>query len=97
MLPDNPYDQDDTEWQQMVDVDINSVLTGINIVLHDMVECQEATIINISSITGRKTFPGHFGYCGTKFSVHAITENIREEVASENIRLMTISQGKRPY
>ncbi len=52
MLLDNPYDQDYAEWQQMVDVNINGVLTGINIVLHDMVARQEGTIINISSIAG---------------------------------------------
>ncbi|CAM8319892.1 MULTISPECIES: SDR family oxidoreductase [Morganella] len=93
MLLDNPYDQDYAEWQQMVDVNINGVLTGINIVLHDMVARQEGTIINISSIAGRKTFPSHSVYCGTKFAVHAITENIREEVAPSNVRLITIAPG----
>ncbi|MCV5754669.1 SDR family NAD(P)-dependent oxidoreductase, partial [Escherichia coli] len=51
------------------------------------------TIINISSIAGKKTFPDHAAYCGTKFAVYAISENVREEVASSNVRVTTIAPG----
>ncbi|NRA83997.1 MAG: SDR family NAD(P)-dependent oxidoreductase, partial [Gammaproteobacteria bacterium] len=51
------------------------------------------TIINISSIAGRKTFGDHAAYCGTKFAVHAISENVREEVADSNVRVITIAPG----
>lgn len=40
-----------------------------------------------------KTFDNHAVYCGTKFAVHAITENIRKEVASSNVRVITIAPG----
>ena len=62
----------------MIDVNIKGVLTGTNIVLKGMKEKNKGTIINISSIAGRKTFNDHAVYCGTKFAVHAITENIRK-------------------
>ncbi len=52
------------------------------------------TIINISSIAGRKTFANHAAYCGTKFAVHAISENVREEVADSNVRVITIAPGE---
>ena len=32
-------------------------------------------------------------YCGTKFFVHAVTENMREEMASFNVRFVTIAPG----
>ncbi|MCW1891613.1 SDR family NAD(P)-dependent oxidoreductase [Vibrio chagasii] len=32
-------------------------------------------------------------YCGTKFAVHAISENVREEVAASNVRVTTIAPG----
>ena len=35
----------------------------------------------------------HGGYCGTKFAVHAISEGIREEVADDNVRVVTIAPG----
>lgn len=51
------------------------------------------TIINVSSIAGRKTFANHAAYCGTKFAVHAISENLREEVAMNDVRVITIAPG----
>ncbi len=54
---------------------------------------QHGTIINVSSIAGRKTFPDHVAYCGSKFAVHAISENLREEVSSHNVRVITIAPG----
>jgi len=85
--------QDPGEWKKMLDVNVMGVLNGIHIVLNDMINRNEGTIINTSSIAGRKTFPNHAAYCGTKFAVHAITENIREEVAPYNVRMITIAPG----
>ena len=93
MLLGDPSIQDYEEWSRMIDVNIKGILTGTNIVLADMKARNEGTIINISSIAGRKTFNEHSVYCGTKFAVHAITENIRKEVASSNVRVITIAPG----
>ena len=82
-----------SEWKQMLDVNVMGVLNGIHLVLKDMKARGSGTIINISSVAGRKTFPNHVAYCGTKFAVHAISENVREEVASSNIRVITIAPG----
>ncbi|WP_300348531.1 SDR family oxidoreductase [Clostridium sp.] len=93
MLLGHPEIQDFKEWNYMIDVNVKGILTGTNIVLKDMVERNEGTIINISSIAGRKTFDNHAVYCGTKFAVHAITENIRKEVSGSNVRMITIAPG----
>ncbi|WP_044210301.1 SDR family oxidoreductase [Flammeovirga sp. OC4] len=81
------------EWKKMFDVNIMGVLNGMQIVLPQMRERKGGTIINISSIAGRKTFGNHAAYCGTKFGVHAITENAREEAALDNVRMVTIAPG----
>ena len=85
--------QNPTEWKRMFDVNILGVLNGMQAVLPKMKAKQQGTIINTSSIAGRKTFPNHAAYCGTKFGVHAITENAREEAAAFNIRMVTIAPG----
>lgn len=85
--------QDMNEWDRMIDVNMKGVLNGIHIVLDDMIKRKGGTIINISSIAGRKTFPNHAVYCGTKFAVHAMTENIREEVSAHNVRMIVIAPG----
>lgn len=86
-------EQDPAEWQTMFNVNVMGMLNGIHVVLAKMKARKGGTVINISSIAGRKTFPNHAAYCGTKFAVHAITENIREEVADDNVRFITIAPG----
>lgn len=85
--------QDNREFSKMLDVNVSALLNGMQIVLSDMKRRNTGTIINISSIAGKKTFPNHAAYCGTKFAVHAISENVREEVAAHNIRVITIAPG----
>ncbi|AXE33362.1 SDR family oxidoreductase [Chromobacterium phragmitis] len=85
--------QDPDEWQRMLDVNVKGLLNGIHAVLAGMAARGRGTIINISSIAGRKTFPNHVAYCGTKFAVHAISENLREEVAGSGVRVITIAPG----
>lgn len=85
--------QDATEWKRMFDVNVLGLLNGMQAVLAPMMERNSGTIINISSIAGKKTFPNHAAYCGTKFAVHAISENVREEVAASNVRVTTIAPG----
>tara|TARA_B110000014_G_scaffold263517_1_gene260530 strand:+ start:480 stop:1205 length:726 start_codon:yes stop_codon:yes gene_type:complete len=93
MINGKPQSQNPEDWQKMLDVNIRGVLNGIHLVLNNMVERQSGTIINMGSIAGIKTFPDHTVYCGTKFAVHAITENIREEVSGSKVRLINIAPG----
>ncbi len=85
--------QDASEWKRMFDVNVLGLLNGMQAVLSPMMSRSSGTIINISSIAGKKTFPNHAAYCGTKFAVHAISENVREEVAESNVRVTTIAPG----
>lgn len=85
--------QDANEWQRMFDVNVIGLMNGMQAVLALMKARQSGTIINISSVAGRKTFGNHAAYCGTKFAVHAISENVREEVADSNVRVTTIAPG----
>ncbi|KJY92048.1 MULTISPECIES: SDR family oxidoreductase [Vibrio] len=85
--------QDTVEWKRMFDVNVLGLLNGMQSVLAPMMERNSGTIINVSSIAGKKTFPNHAAYCGTKFAVHAISENVREEVAASNVRVTTIAPG----
>ncbi|GEK10503.1 SDR family oxidoreductase [Pseudoalteromonas sp. McH1-7] len=85
--------QEPSEWKHMFDVNVIGLLNGMQAALAPMLERNTGTIINISSIAGKKTFPNHAAYCGTKFAVHAISENVREEAASANVRVITIAPG----
>ncbi|QDY45298.1 SDR family oxidoreductase [Planococcus glaciei] len=81
------------EWDSMIDVNIRGVLYGIAAVLPSMRERREGHIINVSSIAGHLVFPAAAVYSGTKYAVRAITEGLRIEEASHNIRTTIISPG----
>lgn len=81
------------EWEQMVDINVKGVLNGIGAVLRGMQERKRGTVINVSSIAGRKAIANAGVYCATKFAVHALTEALRMEVAGDGIRCVTIAPG----
>lgn len=93
MLLGSLLDQHPDEWQTMLNVNVTGVLNGIQLVLKDMVAANTGTIVNVSSIAGKKTFGNHAAYCGTKFAVHALTETVRQEVALSNVRVLTVAPG----
>lgn len=85
--------QDAAEWKRMFDVNVLGLLNGIQAVLGDMTARGRGTILNVSSIAGKKSFPNHAAYVGSKFAVSSITENLREEVADSSVRVMAIHPG----
>jgi NADP-dependent 3-hydroxy acid dehydrogenase YdfG len=85
------WDQDLHEWEDMISVNVNGVLNGIHEVLPAMVDRKHGTIINVSSLAGRKSYGLHAVYCGTKYAVHAITETIHEEVSKFHVRVLVIA------
>jgi len=85
--------QDPNEWDTMFDVNVKGLLNGIHAVAETMVKQKKGTIINISSIAGIKPFPNHVAYVGTKFAVSGLSENLREEMAPHNVRVITIEPG----
>jgi NADP-dependent 3-hydroxy acid dehydrogenase YdfG len=93
MLLGRMREQDPSEWENMIDINIKGVLNGVSSAIKGMVERRRGTIINIGSVAGRKTFPNHVVYVGTKFAVHAISENLREELSPYNVRVITIAPG----
>lgn len=93
MLLGNIIAQDPKEWDTMFDINVKGLLNGIHAVAETMVKRQKGTIINISSIAGIKPFPNHVAYVGTKFAVSGLSENLREELAPHNVRVITIEPG----
>lgn len=93
MLLGNVRYQDPKEWQTMLDTNVMGVLNGTQIVLNSMVERHSGTIINMSSLAGKKTFVNHAAYVASKFCVHGLSETIREEVSGQNVRISLVAPG----
>lgn len=93
LLLGDPAEQSPDEWDKMLSVNVKGLLNGIQIVLKSMRNRQTGTIINISSLAGKKAYPKHAVYSGTKFAVNGISENIRWESANDNVRIILLSPG----
>jgi len=85
--------RDANEWQVMMNVNVMGVLNGMQAVLPGMKTRRHGTIMNVSSIAGIKPFPNHAAYTGSKFAVRGLTDNVREEVAPHNVRVISICPG----
>jgi NADP-dependent 3-hydroxy acid dehydrogenase YdfG len=94
MLDARPFDQvDPASYAREIDTNLRGVLNGIKAVLAGMVERRRGTIINISSVSDRKTAPMAIAYTATKYAVRALTESLREAQAKTGIRIINIAPG----
>lgn len=85
--------QDPAEWDETIDINAKGVMNALHPVMAGMKERRRGTIVMMSSIAGRKVYPDHTIYCGTKFFVHAVSESIRGYLAPYDVRVIVISPG----
>jgi NADP-dependent 3-hydroxy acid dehydrogenase YdfG len=82
------------EWDRQIDVNIKGVLYGVAAALPQMQKQKSGHIINLASVIGIKVFaPGGVVYGATKAAVRVLTEGLRMELHSQNIRCTIISPG----
>src|SRR6185369_13856754 len=51
------------------------------------------TIINISSVSDRKTAPVAVGYTASKYAVRAVSESLREAEGKNGVRVINVAPG----
>src|ERR1700730_9875679 len=94
LMPQSPLERlKIDEWNQMIDVNIKGVLSGIAAALLYMKQQKAGHIINVSSVAGHKVGPGFAVYAATKYAVRALSEGLRQEVKPYNMRTTVISTG----
>ena len=81
------------EWDEMIDINTKGMLNSVHAVMSGMMERRHGTLFMMSSIAGRKVYPDHTVYCGTKFFVHAISESLRDYLSDYDVRVVVLSPG----
>lgn len=81
------------EWDEMIDINTKGVMNTVHAVMKSMMERKHGTIFMMSSIAGRKVYPDHTVYCGTKYFVHAVSESLRDYLSDYNVRVIVLSPG----
>ena len=77
----------------MIDVNLKGVLYAVVAALPHMIAQKSGHIVNLSSVAGHKLFGGSAVYSTTKFAVRALSEGLRQEMATYGIRTTIISPG----
>jgi len=54
---------------------------------------RDGTIVNVSSVAGRVSFPGGGVYSGSKFAIEAMSDALRNEVAEFGIDVVVVEPG----
>jgi len=76
-----------------IDVDLKGVLNCTKAVIGNMSRRGRGTIINISSVSDRKTAPVAVGYTASKYAVRAVSESLREAEGKNGVRVINVAPG----
>ena len=79
---------DDVFLTNMLDTNLKSVFWGCKSAIAVMKS--GASIINISSIAGKRGSSNNSAYSSSKFGVNAITQSLSKEVGKQNIRVNSV-------
>lgn len=83
----------DTDWNNMLQNNLNSVFITTQEVLKDMLKNKKGCIINISSIDGVTGAALEVHYSASKSAIDGLTKALAKELALSNIRVNSIAPG----
>lgn len=86
-------DLDTATWKRHMDVNVNGPFYVTTEALDALMESPRAHIFNISSVAGKRGFPGGVAYCTSKYAIRGFSDALREDLREKNIRVSTVYPG----
>ncbi len=83
----------DEDWQEMININLNSVFYTTQEVLPNMIHNKNGSIINISSIWGMVGASCEVAYSVSKAGINGMTKALAKELGLSNIRVNAIAPG----
>lgn len=83
----------DGDWNNIMQVNLNSVFYCSQEVLENMIHNKSGCIINISSIWGRVGASCEVHYSASKAAIDGLTKALAKEMGPSNIRINSIAPG----
>jgi NAD(P)-dependent dehydrogenase (short-subunit alcohol dehydrogenase family) len=79
---------DEVFWTNMIDANLKSVLFCTKAVVPHMVN--GGSVINVSSLAGKRGSTNNSVYCAAKFGVNGITQSLAKELGGRGIRVNAV-------
>ncbi|HVF67930.1 MAG TPA: glucose 1-dehydrogenase [Pyrinomonadaceae bacterium] len=80
------------EWDAMMNVNLRSVFHLMQLAVPRL-EKRPGNVVNVSSVTGLRAFPGVLAYCVSKAGVDQLTRCAALELAPKGIRVNAVNPG----
>ena len=79
-------------WDDMMDVNVRAPFQLMQMALPSLIE-RRGNIVNVSSVTGLRAFPGVLAYCVSKAALDQLTRCSALELASKGVRVNAVNPG----
>ncbi len=80
------------DWDAMMNVNLRSVFQLMQLAV-PYLEKRPGNVVNVSSVTGLRAFPGVLAYCVSKAGVDQLTRCAALELAPKGIRINAVNPG----
>lgn len=89
-----PVSQTSVEaWDRVLAVNLRAVFLLSRLAVPDMIEAGQGTIINISSVAGKRGWANASAYCASKFALTGFTQALGAEVRPHGVRACVVYPG----
>src|SRR5690242_3744514 len=79
-------------WDDMMNVNVRAVFQLMQQAVPSLVE-RRGNIVNVSSVTGLRAFPGVLAYCVSKAALDQLTRCASLELAAKGVRVNAVNPG----
>jgi NAD(P)-dependent dehydrogenase (short-subunit alcohol dehydrogenase family) len=79
-------------WDDMMDVNVRAPFQLMQVALPSLIE-RRGNIVNVSSVTGLRAFPGVLAYCVSKAALDQLTRCSALELAAKGVRVNAVNPG----
>jgi NADP-dependent 3-hydroxy acid dehydrogenase YdfG len=80
-------------WDRVLAVNLRAVFVLSRLVLPEMVRAGQGTIVNVSSVAGRRGWANASAYCASKFALTGFTQALGAEVRPHGVRVCVVYPG----
>jgi NADP-dependent 3-hydroxy acid dehydrogenase YdfG len=80
-------------WDRVLAVNLRAVFVLSRLVLRDMAAAGQGTIVNVSSVAGRRGWANASAYCASKFALTGFTQALAAEARQHGVRACVVYPG----